>query len=300
MSVQTAIWHRPAGWRSSLRDYVELTKPEVNSLVLVSTFAGFYLGSPAPLDLVRLFFALLGTGLVAGGTATLNMFFERAADRRMRRTAGRPLAAGRLSPRAGFWFGAALAAAGGGCLALWVHPLASLLAILTLGTYLLCYTPLKTRTWLCTVVGAFPGAAPPLVGWAAAQGRLAGEAWALYAILFLWQFPHFLAIAWMYRDDYARGGMRMLSTLDPGGRLTFGAILASTAALIPVSLLPSLLGMTGRLYLAGALALGLGFGLVGLWAGRERSTGRARLLLHASIAYLPVLFALMLWDKRPI
>ena len=220
---------------SALGDYWTLTKPEVNFLVVVSTLVGFYLGSHGRLDWLLLVHTLLGTLLVASGTATLNQFMEREADSRMRRTAIRPLPAGRLSPSKAFWFGMMLSAAG--AIYLWrlVNGLASALAVFTLATYLLVYTPLKRKTPFCTLVGAFPGAVPPLIGWAAARGGLNGEAWVLSGILFLWQFPHFLAIAWMYREDYARAGLLMLPPDDREGRSTTLRILVYSSALLPVS-----------------------------------------------------------------
>src|SRR6266581_9105834 len=258
-------------WRSTVSDYWALTKPEVNVLVLASTLAGFYLGSRGPLSGLRLAHTLLGTLLVASGTATLNQFIEREYDARMRRTANRPLPAGRLAPSWALGFGVLLSAAGALDLALAVNALSSLLAVLTLGSYLAFYTPLKRRTPLCTLVGAFPGAMPPLIGWAAAHGSLSLEAWVLYAILFFWQFPHFLAIAWMYREDYARAGLRMLPGRDVEGRFTSGEILVFTAALLPVSILPALLGHAGLLYLSGAVVLGLVFLIYGAQLAISRS-----------------------------
>jgi protoheme IX farnesyltransferase len=284
--------------RGRSRDYLELTKPEVTGLVLVSTFAGFYIGSPGPLDWGLLLRALVGTALVASGTAALNMYLERARDARMRRTAERPLPAGRLQPRHALVFGLGLALSGTVFLYGWVNPLASLLGGMALMSYLVCYTPLKSRTPLCTLVGAFPGAVPPLIGWAAARGGLHLEAWILYAILFFWQFPHFLAIGWMYRDDYARAGMRMLSTVDPAGAQTFRQIIWFSTALLLVSLLPALVGAAGILYFAGAALLGVAFLACALWAAATRSPGRARSLLHASVAYLPLLFIFLLVDKQ--
>ncbi len=290
--------HAEAG-RGRLRfwDYVELTKPEVNFLVVFTTAVGFCLGTEGTLKVLLLLHTLIGTALVASGTATLNEFMERDADSRMRRTANRPLPAGRLAPRRALWFGVALAAVGVFDLALFVNFLSSLLAFLTLASYLFVYTPLKKKTTLCTFIGAFPGAMPPLIGWAGAQGHLALEAWILYAILFLWQFPHFHAIGWMYREDYARGGFRMLSVADPEGRATFAQIVASSAALIPVSLIPALLGMAGSLYLFGALLVGLLFLQCGVWAALSRSKTGARRLVHASVIYIPLVYGLWMWDK---
>ncbi len=282
---------------SAVGDYWTLTKPEVNFLVVVSTLVGFYLGSPGRLDWVLLVHTLLGTLLVASGTATLNQFMEREADSRMRRTAMRPLPAGRLSPSKAFWFGMMLSAAG--AIYLWrlVNGLASALAVFTLATYLLVYTPLKRKTPFCTLVGAFPGAVPPLIGWAAARGGLNGEAWVLYGILFLWQFPHFLAIAWMYREDYARAGLLMLPPDDREGRSTTLRILVYSSALLPVSLAPVMMGQVGLIYFFGAIILGLGLLGCGGRLAVTRSKALARRVVLASVVYLPLVFALMMFDK---
>lgn len=290
-----AVWK----WEASrLRDYLVLTKPEVTSLVVVSTLAGFYLGARGGLEWVLLLHTLIGTALVSGGTAAFNQFLEREDDARMRRTAQRPLPAGRLEPAAALWFAAALSLTGVLYLALRVNFLASLLAFLTWGSYLFLYTPLKKRTVLCTAVGAFPGAMPPLIGWAAARGALNAEAWVLYAILFLWQFPHFLSIAWMYREDYARGQIRMLPVVDPTGSATGQQMLLYTLVLLPVGLVPTLLGMAGSLYFCGALLLGVGFLGFTLRAALQPSNQHAKHLLHASVIYLPLLFALLMIDKH--
>ena len=288
---------RDRNWRSTVSDYWTLTKPEVNVLVLASTLAGFYLGWRGPLSGLRLAHTLLGTLLVASGTATLNQFIEREYDARMRRTANRPLPAGRLAPSWALGFGVLLSAAGALDLALAVNALSSLLAVLTLGSYLAFYTPLKRRTPLCTLVGAFPGAMPPLIGWAAARGSLSREAWVLYAVLFLWQFPHFLGIAWMYREDYARAGYVMLPPKDVEGRFTGREIFAFTLLLLPVSLMPVLLGQAGVVYLVGATLVGLAFLLCGARLAHSRSNALARCLVLASVIYLPLLFALMMVDK---
>ncbi len=282
---------------SAVGDYWTLTKPEVNFLVVVSTLVGFYLGSPGRLDWLLLVHTLLGTLLVASGTATLNQFMEREADSRMRRTAMRPLPAGRLSPSKAFWFGMMLSAAGGIYLWRLVNGLASALAVFTLATYLLVYTPLKRKTPLCTLVGAFPGAVPPLIGWAAARGGLNGEAWVLSGILFLWQFPHFLAIAWMYREDYARAGLLMLPPDDREGRSTTLRILVYSSALLPVSLAPVMMGQVGLIYFFGAIILGLGLLGCGGRLAVTRSKALARRVVLASVVYLPLVFALMMFDK---
>ena len=284
--------------RSRLADYAELAKPEVSSLVLASTLVGFYLGARGTLDWVLLAHALVGTGLVAGGTGAFNQLLEREDDARMRRTAGRPLPARRLEPGAALRFAALLSAGGILYLALLVNGLASLLAFATWASYLFLYTPLKKRTTWCTAVGAFPGAMPPLIGWAAARGTLDPQAWILYAILFLWQFPHFLSIAWMYREDYARGGIVMLPVVDPAGTATGRQMVAYSLALLPVGVMPTFLGMAGPVYFLGALLLSLGFLWFSIRAARSHSNLHAKHLLHASVAYLPLLFALLMLDKK--
>jgi heme o synthase len=285
-------------WTAVLADYWTLTKPEVNFLIVITTFAGFYLASPAlphPWSLL-LFNTLFGTLLVASGTGTLNQYMERHFDAQMRRTAKRPLPAGRMIPTHALWFGVLLAVAGGLYLALLVNFLASLLAMLTLGTYLLFYTPLKRKTPLCTLVGAFPGAVPPLIGWAGARGSLSLEAWVLYAIVFLWQFPHFMAIAWMYREDYARGGYLTLPRGEKQGRFMAWQILVFSVALIPVSLIPALLRQAGLLYFVGALVLSSGFFYYAARLALYRSNPAARRTLLASIVFLPLIFALMMFS----
>lgn len=292
--------HDPArrdGWRAKLADYWTLTKPEVNTLVVASTLAGFYLGWRGPMNFVLLFHTLMGTLLVASGTATLNQWMEREADAHMRRTANRPLPAGRLSPAEALRFGIVLSVAGGLYLALAANILASALALLTLASYLLLYTPLKRKTSYCTLVGAFPGAMPPLIGWAAARGSLGLEAWILYAMLFIWQFPHFLAIAWMYREDYARAGLLMLPADDPQGRAAARQILATSLLLLPVSLVPTGLGQLGVIYFIGALALGLALFYCGASAALVRSNAVAKRLLMATVFYLPLIFGFMIVDK---
>ncbi|MGH9455087.1 MAG: heme o synthase [Terriglobia bacterium] len=288
------------GWRLKLRDYWTLTKPEVNFLVLVSTLVGFYLGSTGALHLGLLLSTLFGTLLVASGTGTLNQYMERSFDAQMRRTARRPIPAGRIAPNAALIFGLILAATGGLFLAVAVNALASALALLTLGSYLIIYTPLKRRTPICTWVGAVPGAMPPLIGWAAARGDLSLGAWVLYAMLFLWQFPHFMAIAWMYREDYSRAGYQMLPLSDRAGRTMAIQVLAFSVLLIPVSLIPSFLGQAGIIYLLGAVVLGGGLLYYGVRLALQRSNSLAKQLLMASVVYLPVVFALLMLDKVSI
>jgi len=280
-----------------MKDYLELTKPRVIWLILMSTGIGYWFGLRGVLDGLVLLHAVSGTGLLAAGTFTLNQWYEREADAKMRRTRSRPLPAGRIRPERAFWFGVALAALGFVQLWLGANLLAGLLGLFTLLSYLLAYTPLKQRSRHSTTVGAVPGAMPPLIGYAAASGTLTAEAWVLFAILFLWQFPHFYSIAWMYRDDYARAGIRMLPVVEPDGESTARQIVLASLLLIPVSLLPGLMSMTGRVYLWGALLLGAGFLHCGLRVARERTIRRARGVLLASVFYLPILYCLMLVDR---
>ena len=280
-----------------IADYAELTKPRITALILMSTLVGFYLGSPSDLNFSLLLHTLLGTALVAGGTATLNQFWERAADGKMLRTKDRPLPAGRMEPWKALCFGLILSAAGILYLGAKANVLTALLATLTLTSYLFLYTPLKKRTPLCTLVGAFPGAIPPLIGWVAARGDFTLGAGILYLILFLWQFPHFLSIACLYREDYARGGIVMLPVIEPQGEATGRQIMLYCAALLPASLLPSLFGVTGWVYLSGALVLSTAFLHCGVRAARERTKVQARRLLQASVVYLPLVYGLMMLDK---
>src|ERR1041384_952319 len=256
--------------------YVELTKPRITSLIVLTSAAGFVLGSVGGVNYVQLAHAMIGIALLSSGIGTLNQFMERDLDGLMRRTADRPLPSRRLFPFEALWFGLTLTVLAEGYLALFVNVLTALLGLTVIAGYLFVYTPLKTRTTLSTALGAFPGAMPPLMGWTAARGQLDVAAWVLFAILFLWQFPHFLAIAWMYREDYGRAGIRMLPVVEPDGRSTARQIVLYGLAVIPVSLAPSFLGMTGRLYLAGALALGLWFLYSGIRVALERPMARAR------------------------
>lgn len=283
--------------RLTISDCWILTKPEVNFLILLTTFTGFYLGrvhqSPA-FPFWLLLRTLVGTLLVASGTGTLNQYIERGFDAQMRRTARRPLAAGRIKASVGLTFGIALAAAGSLLLALTVNILASVLAIFTLSSYLLIYTPLKRKSPVCMLVGAIPGAMPPLIGWAGATGHLSSGAWILYAILYLWQFPHFMAIAWMYRDDYERAGYRVLP--GKGGRDPFvnWMTVLPLLVLIPVTFLPMLSGHVNIGFVLGILSAGILFLYHGSLLALSKSNQRARRLLFASIAYLPVMFALLI------
>jgi protoheme IX farnesyltransferase len=285
---------------SVIADYWALTKPDVNLLILITTAAGFCLAHSiyaVGFPVFLLVHTLAGTLFVASGTATLNQYVERRFDAQMRRTKRRPLAAGRINPSRALWFGIALSVSGAIYLAVAVNLLASLLAVLTLSSYLLLYTPLKRKTPLCTLVGAFPGAAPPLIGWAAASGTLSLEAWLLYGLVFLWQFPHFMAIAWMYREDYQRAGYMVLP--EGKGRMFFmtSQIILPSIALLVLSFAPMLLGKAGLFYTAGALFFSICFLYYGLQLALHRTNVAARRLLLASIVYLPVVFVLLVLDR---
>jgi len=280
-----------------MRDYIELTKPRITWLILMSTGIGYFFGMRGGLNLWSLLHTVLGTGLIASGTAALNQWSEREADCKMRRTKDRPIPSGRLNATRALLFGIGLSIAGFVDLWLGCNLLAALLGAATLFSYLFLYTPLKQRTPLSTTVGAFPGAMPPMIGYAAASGAITAEAWVLFGILFLWQFPHFYSIAWMYREDYARAGIRMLPVVKPDGRRTAAEIVVYGLALIPVSLVPTMLGMSGRIYLFGALAAGLFFLYSGVRVARERTILRARYVLLVSVFYLPIIYGLMLLDR---
>ena len=277
---------------SKLRDYYTLTKPEVNLLILMTTSAGYYLASRGPLKTGGLISTLVGTLLVASGTATLNQWMERVWDGQMRRTAMRPLPSGRVSSREALVFGILLSIAGGVYLAIAVNVLSSLLAVSTLLSYLFIYTPLKRKTPLCTMIGAFPGAMPTLIGWAGAGTTINRQALLLFGVLFLWQFPHFLAIALMYRDDYSRAGYRMLPSFDRDSRFTHAEIFVFTLALIAITLLP--FTGAGTFYFVGMLLSGtfLLYYVVKLISSKSK-VGASR-LLHASVLYLPIVLAVMM------
>jgi len=287
-----------AGANASLLDYWELTKPSVVWLILMSTAVGFYMGtSSGSWPLLLLAHTVIGTALLAAGTGALNQWWEREADAKMRRTENRPLPAGRLRPGPALAFGLLLAAAGTVYLWAVVNPLAALLGFLTLASYMGLYTPLKSRTPASTFVGAFPGAMPPLIGWVAVRESIGIEGWVLFAMLFLWQFPHFYAIAWMYREDYQRAGIQMLPVVEPDGVSTGRQVVCYALALIPVSLAPTLLGMAGMYYAAGALAAGIVYLYFGILLARNRTRPQARRLLQASVFYLPLLYFFLIADK---
>ena len=286
-----------AGTRARVADFVELTKPRITGLVVLTTWAGYFLAAPDAAGVFRLLHTLLGTALVCAGTGALNQVQERDADARMRRTQNRPIPAGRMQPGTALAFAVIVALAGLLELAMFVNLLAALLAGLTLGTYLFAYTPLKRRTWLATTVGAFPGALPPVIGWAAARGSLDLGAAALFLIQFIWQLPHFYAIAWMYREDYARAGFPLLSVVDPDGSLTGRQIAGWTAVLVPASLLPVFQGDAGRLYATAAVLLGAGMLALGFALVARHTTERARRVFRGSLLYLPGLLGCLVLDR---
>jgi protoheme IX farnesyltransferase len=292
----TAVAMRLGG-KARVAAYVELTKPRITFLIVLTSAAGFCLGSRGAVNYVLFAHAMIGIALLSSGIATLNQFMERELDRLMRRTADRPLPSGRLLPFEALWFGLVLTATAELYLLLFVNVLTAALGLTVIAGYLFLYTPLKTRTTLSTAIGAFPGAMPPLIGWAAARGEVDIAAWVLFAILFLWQFPHFLAIAWMYREDYGRAGIRMLPVVEPDGRVTGQQIITYALMLVPVSLLPAFLGISGRLYLVAALVLGLLFLASSIRAAISKSNQHARQLLLASVLYLPLLFGVMVLNR---
>jgi protoheme IX farnesyltransferase len=282
-------------------DFLALTKPRVVAMVLLTTLVGYYLGTGAgPFDYVRLLATLVGTALAAGGTLALNQYLEREADSRMLRTRERPLPDGRMIPLDALVFGATLSAVGVVYLALAVDPLPALVTAVVTVTYLFAYTPLKSRTSLCSLVGAIPGALPPVAGWAAASGEIALGAWVLFAIMFLWQIPHTLAIAHLYRDDYARAGIRVLPVVEPEGNSTGRQIISNSLALLAVALLPTVIGLAGAFYFVVALVLGLVLLALSVRLARSGAATDARRLLFATLLHLPVLLATMAADKVPV
>lgn len=300
--AQTLVFARSAN--SRVRDYAELTKSSVTSLIVMTACSGYYLGAQKagiPFLSWGLFHALLGISMVSSGTAALNEVLERDVDARMHRTARRPIPAGRMSVLHAASVGLFLTVAGSVYLARFSNVLTGTLTFATALVYLAAYTPLKRVSPVCTFVGAFPGAMPGVLGWAAVRGRLEWGSLVLFAILFLWQFPHFFSIAWLYRDDYSRGGIRMLPVVEPDGRSTGRRILAYSIALVPVSLMPAFVGMSGRTYLVGALALGIALFFAAarfVWSKTPPASAasrlRARHLLQATVFYLPLLLALMI------
>lgn len=283
--------------KSRVAVFSELVKARLTFLVLLTTLVGFYVGFRGALDYLLMLHTLLGTALMASGAAALNQFLERKFDAQMRRTEDRPLPSGRMHPDTALIFGGICSATGLVYLAFAVNPLTSLLGAITLASYLFIYTPLKRVTTLNTVVGAIPGALPPLMGWTAARGEISAEGWSLFAILFFWQLPHFLAIAWIYREDYERAGFAMLPVFDADGQRTGRQAVSHTLGLLPVSLCPFVFKLAGIAYLGGALVLSLVFLWCAIRFSRELTIQRARQLFYASIIYLPLLLGLMVWDK---
>ena len=297
----SAVQGRRIASSNVLFDYWELTKPEINFLIAITAAAGFWIGSPAApphFPWMPLLHTLFGTVFVASGAATLNQLIELRYDAQMRRTARRPLASGRIAPSHALWFGVLLSVFGVVYLAISTNAVASLLAALTLLSYLFLYTPLKRITSLCTLVGAIPGAAPPLIGWAAARGHLDPAAWLLFAVVFLWQFPHFMSIAWMYREDYARAGYLVLPSGENTNRFVIWQTVAPAVVLLPVGLIPTISHLSGLVYSGGALAIG---GIFLYYSARFaicRTNVAARQLLLVSILYLPAVFALLVLGKK--
>lgn len=279
-----------------LEDYYQLLKPRITFLVLVTTLAGSVLAAGGPLPWVLVVHALIGTALASGGASALNQYMERDVDGLMKRTQDRPLPQGRLRPRDVLLYGTLVSIAGVVYLMLRVNVLTAGVAAFTILSYLLIYTPSKRVTWLSTLIGAVPGALPPVIGWAALRNDLGLEAWVLFAIVFLWQIPHFLAIAWMYRTDYARAGFPVLPVQDVHGGRTGRHITWNCVALLFVSLLPTLMGLTGKVYFVGALVIGLAFLAFGIATAVLRTNLSARRLLVASVIYHPILLALIVFD----
>ena len=292
-SATIAVARRPAGRAG---DYAALAKPRLNVLVVASSAAGYYLASSSAPQLAPMALAVGGTALVAGGAAVLNQVYERDTDALMMRTRMRPLPDRRIGVDEARAFGIVLAAAGIGVLSLSANLLAAFVAAATLAIYLAVYTPLKRRSSISTLVGAVPGALPPLIGWTAGRGAIDAGGWALFAIVFLWQIPHFMAIAWMYRDDYRRAGFPMLPVVEPDGARTGRQAVLYALALVPVSLVPSLVGVAGLAYFWFALALGVSFLALAARFAQVRSEARARALFYGSLLYLPLIWAAMILD----
>lgn len=290
--------------RSRAADFVQLTKPRLNALAVATTLGGYYMAGPTTVLGASgsaggwlLFNTIVGTALVAGGSAAFNQYYERVTDGLMRRTRVRPLPDGRLQPAEALWFACVVSGLGLVQLAVGANLLAAAVALVTLVSYVGVYTPMKARSPLSTVVGAVPGALPPLIGWAAVRGSLEPVSWALFAIGFLWQMPHFLAIAWLYRADYERAGFPMLPVIEPDGRSTGRQAVAYAAALLPVSLAPSAFGLSGAIYFVAAFVLGVAFLVLAVRFAATRSTPSARVLFFGSILYLPALWAFMIAGK---
>lgn len=289
---------RVIGLREKLAAFVELTKPRIAFMLVLTSAAGFYLGSSGNFNFVLFINSIVGISLLAFGVATLNQFIERRTDALMQRTAKRPLVIGTVSAPEALVFGVLLCLVAEIYLAFLVNPLTAILGLIVIIGYVLLYTPLKTRTSASTAIGAIPGAMPPLMGWTSAADQITVGAWILFAILFLWQFPHFLAIAWMYREQYAKAGIKMLPVVEPAGKITARQIVIFTILLLPVSIMPYFFGVSGLVYLVGASLLGIWFLWASIRAARAKSTEKARALLLVSVLYLPLLFALMVFNHQ--
>lgn len=279
-----------------LSAYLELTKPRILALVLVTTTIGFFLGGKGISSFSQLFVTLAGAGLVCAGAAALNQYLERDADSKMQRTKNRPIPLGIIAPNSAMLFGIVLILSGILVLTACVNLLTAFLSLLTAFLYVLVYTPFKKISWLNTTIGAIPGAIPPMGGWAASSGALDMGAWILFLILFIWQHPHFYAIAWMFKDDYKKGGFKMLSVLDPQGKKMFTQIKFFAILMIPVSLLPTMIGMSGQIYFYGALVLSTGLFLVARTFLSSKTFVDAQKLLRATVMYLPILLFLIIFD----
>jgi heme o synthase len=295
--VSTEFSPRRPGFGERLSAYLDLTKPRITLLVVLSSLAGFALGSPTAINWMAFAKTAIGIALLSSGIGTLNQYLERRLDALMQRTKSRPLPTGKLSPAHALWFGIGLSLLAEIHLILFVNVLAAVCGLVALTSYLFLYTPLKTRTHWCTFVGAFPGALPPVLGWAAARNDLGIEALLLFVIMFFWQFPHFHAIAMMCRKDYARAGIRMLPVVEPDGRATARQIAGYTVALVLVSLLPAYLKISGLIYLSGAVVLGAAFLYISLLTAKKMTYDHSRLLLKASVLYLPLLLGLMVLNR---
>jgi heme o synthase len=299
LAAQTDAVALSAGYRR-FADFLELTKPRVTLMVLVTTFVGYYLGAEQSSSYARLIATLVGTALASGGTLALNQYMERGSDALMERTRRRPLPDGRIVPSEALFFGVVVGGAGILLLALAVNALSAAVTAAITASYLFAYTPLKSRSALCGIVGAVPGALPPVIGWAAARGELDLGAWVLFAILFLWQIPHTLAIAYIYREDFSRAGIRFLPIVEPDGRSTGRQIVAHSFALLAVSLMPTLIGVAGSIYFVAALVLGAGFVACGVRLALAPTAAAARRLLYASLLYLPAILVAMALDRWPL
>ncbi len=284
------------GLREKLAAFVELTKPRIALMLILTSAAGFYLGSSNGFNITLFINSVVGIALLAFGVATLNQFIEKNTDALMTRTAKRPLVVGKISPAEALIFGIILCVGGEIYLAFLVNALTAILGLIVIVGYVLLYTPLKTRTSASTAIGAIPGAMPPLMGWTSAANEITLGAWILFAMLFLWQFPHFLAIAWMYREQYAKAGIKMLPVVEPSGKITAQQIVIFTVLLLPVSVMPYFFGVAGIVYLVGACLLGIWFLWASVQAARAKTNEKARTLLLVSVLYLPIIFALMVFN----